>query len=320
MLLAATAAISIALTPSALPVSDRLRIAQAEDIARRTGDRVWPGWSKAAFVVDLITPQNELLIGDPSPGKSFSPLGRDELLDADVYYRQPKFTPQLEATFPLVDVPTIVIGSAEDTKLSSTRWVVTLLHEHFHQWQDIQPNYYAKVTSLGLTHGDTTGMWMLNYAFPYTRPDVMTALDRMRSALSTAVLDRGKPSFRPSLKRYLGLRAAFRARLSPDDYKYFAFQCWMEGVARYTEIRIAQQAATTSPLPDFAKLPDASSFAADAEENYTRTLRELRLDIAKNKRVAFYAVGASEALLLDAVRPGWKARYFTEPFDLGIYF
>ena len=37
------------------------------------------------------------------------------------------------------------------------------------------------------------------------------------------------------------------------------------------------------------------------------------------KRVVFYPLGAAEALLLDAARPGWKARYFTEPFYLERY-
>jgi hypothetical protein len=36
--------------------------------------------------------------------------------------------------------------------------------------------------------------------------------------------------------------------------------------------------------------------------------------------VAFYPVGAAEALLLDAVRPGWHRRYLAEPFDLAAYY
>jgi len=40
------------------------------------------------------------------------------------------------------------------------------MHEHFHQLQNGQPRYFQAVQDLGLSHGDNTGMWMLNYPFP----------------------------------------------------------------------------------------------------------------------------------------------------------
>jgi hypothetical protein len=36
--------------------------------------------------------------------------------------------------------------------------------------------------------------------------------------------------------------------------------------------------------------------------------------------VAFYAVGAAEALLLDRANPGWQQRYLAEKFFLDKYF
>ena len=70
-------------------------------------------------------------------------------------------------------MPTIVVGQAANTQFkTSPRWAITLLHEHFHQLQDTQPRYFAGVDSLGLARGDQTGMWMLNYAFPYAAAEV----------------------------------------------------------------------------------------------------------------------------------------------------
>jgi hypothetical protein len=65
-------------------------------------------------------------------------------------------------------VATIVVGQPAHTGQTSTRWVLTALHEHFHQLQFSQPGYYPGVTALGLARGDTTGMWMLNHGFPTT--------------------------------------------------------------------------------------------------------------------------------------------------------
>ena len=62
----------------------------------------------------------------------------------------------------------IVIGQAEDTdSKTSTPWLIVLMHEHFHQLQDEQPGFSEAAESLGLAHGDKTGMWMLNYSFTY---------------------------------------------------------------------------------------------------------------------------------------------------------
>jgi len=74
-------------------------------------------------------------------------------------------------------ISTIVVGQAENTSAkTSSSWVITVLHEHFHQLQDSQPNFYSDVNALNLARGDQTGMWMLNYAFPYERTEVQEAV------------------------------------------------------------------------------------------------------------------------------------------------
>lgn len=40
----------------------------------------------------------------------------------------------------------------------------------------------------------------------------------------------------------------------------------------------------------------------------------------KERRVAFYAIGAGEAMLLDAANPRCQQRYFTEKFSLEKFF
>ena len=65
------------------------------------------------------------------------------------------------------------MGQAENTlSKTSTPWIIMLLHEHFHQLQDSQPNFYADVSALNLSGADKSGMWMLNYPFPYDRKEV----------------------------------------------------------------------------------------------------------------------------------------------------
>src|SRR5262245_44746950 len=230
----------------ALSEIDRTRLAEAFRLADQIGDQVWPGWSKAPFAVLLVTSQYEFLMRHPQPSADFTKLGYDPLLKSDVYFRKRSYPTNFLATFPAVRgnmTSTSVVGQAEHTSAkTSTPWVVVLLHEHFHQLQDSQPNFYADVNSLNLSHGDQTGMWMLNYAFPYDRTDVQEQFVAMSLALDAAI--KAAPAERQKRVRdYLEAQQKFQTLVSPDDYRYFSFQFWKEGIARYTEYQIARLAA-----------------------------------------------------------------------------
>ena len=100
------------------------------------------GCDKAPFAVLLVTPEYEFLIRHPRPSQDFTLIGYDTVLKSNVYSRKRTFSANLLATFPAVSgIPTIVIGQAENTsKKTSTPWVITLLHEHFHQLQNLPTN------------------------------------------------------------------------------------------------------------------------------------------------------------------------------------
>jgi hypothetical protein len=68
------------------------------------------------------------------------------------------------------------------------------MHEHFHQLQDSQPGLFQKIDELGLSHGDSSGMWMLNYPFPYEMPVVADNFAKLRDLLLTGLMNRMKPS------------------------------------------------------------------------------------------------------------------------------
>ncbi|HEX8847286.1 MAG TPA: hypothetical protein VF791_21765 [Pyrinomonadaceae bacterium] len=302
---------------------DRIRLAEAFRIGEKLGDRVWKGWSKAPFAVLLVTPEYEFLVRHPQPTKDFTALGYDPALKSEIYFRKRVFQTNLLATFPAVGgVSTIVVGQPANTDAkSSTRWVITLLHEHFHQMQDSQKDFYAEVNALALSRGDQTGMWMLNFPFPYASEEVTRQFAVLRSALAEAVSS-GKKDFPEKLAAYLAARKSFQALLAPDDYKYFSFQLWKEGVARYTEYRIAKAAtASYKPSKEFAALKDFSSFQDHAEALHSRILADLKnMSLSDRQRTAFYPFGAGEALLLDRANPKWQRRYFTEKFFLDRFF
>lgn len=303
-----------------LRTEDRVRLAEAFRMGDALGERVWKGWGQTPFAVLLVTPEYEFLIRHPRPSDDFERLGYDALLKSEVHFRKRVFAANLLATFPAVGgVSTIVIGQPENTEArTSTRWVVTLFHEHFHQMQDSQPNFYEEVNRLNLARGDQTGMWMLNFAFPYERPEVAQKFSAAARALADALGARAGRDFRRKLAAYLSARKILQDALDADDYKYFSFQLWKEGVARYTEYRVAREAAARyKPTRGFASLKDFTPFALDARETLEAVVTDLRkMSLAERKRTAFYPFGAGEARLLDRARPGWRRRYFVEKFSL----
>ena len=124
------------------------------------------------------------------------------------------------------------------------------------------------------------------------------------------------------LSDYLKARDTLKQMLSPDDYRYFSFQLWKEGIARYTEYQVAQWAAAKyQPTREFQTLKDFTTFSAAADQQRDLIVHELSTLKLKNyKRVAFYPIGAAEGLLLDQSNPKWRSRYFAEKFDNSSYF
>ena len=192
------------------------------------------------------------------------------------------------------------------------------MHEHFHQLQDAQPNFFKDTEALNLSHGDQTGMWMLNYPFPYASPDV----SRQFSVLARLLVEAMGTPAQSKVAAYLEARHALQKMLSAEEYKYMSFQLWKEGIARYTEYRVAQWAAAKyQPSREFRNLKDFTTFSATADQEHALIVHELStLKLENYKRVAFYPIGAAEGLLLDRSNPRWRSRYFPEKFDNSSYF
>jgi hypothetical protein len=305
--------------PSGVPADDRIRLAEAFRLAAAVGDDVWPAWTSAPFAVLLVTPDREFLIRHPRPSADFVRVGFDSLLGSDVYSRERTMSPSFLATFPAVSgISTIVVGQPAATHKASTPWVLTIFHEHFHQHQHSRPGYYAGVDSLGLARGDRTGMWMLNYPFPYDSATVQARFGALLKALAGALDSAAAPRSNDRWRAVADARRDLRAVLPAGDDRYLAFQMWQEGVARYTELVVARWAAERYvPSDAFRALPDHASYADAARELESALHRELAGDaLARDRRVVFYPAGAATALLLDRLAPGWRARYFEQRFSL----
>ena len=301
---------------------DKIRIREAINISNQFGDKIWKGINKAPFVVLLVTDSLEFLINHPYPSNDFKISEIDTILKTKIVFRPKQFSNKFLATFPAVNgVNCIVVGTPERTNKSSAEWIITLLHEHFHQYQFTQKDYYNSVEKLDLSGGDQTGMWQLSYPFPYKNHNVIRQYQRFISSLTKTLSNIDNETLKKDFRSYLKERNKFKNLLKPADYKYFSFQIWQEGIARYTEYKFLLELENYEPSKEISKLDDFVSFNKLKEKFYLteqESLKSLKLD--KDQRVCFYAIGFAEGLLLDKETPKWQEKYFEEKFFIEQYF
>ena len=296
--------LAAALFPAAPPTPDAptalaREIRSLRAISRTAGEAIWPGYGAAPFGLLLITDKREFLLCENRVPDGFTVGPIDPPTGCSSALRPRSGLPDnLLAAMPVFGPPsTLLMGTPAATGYTPVEWSRTILHEHFHQWQAALPGYYSRVNALGLSGGDTTGMWMLNFPFPYASPAAGSTYAAASRALRHALQLRGQPGFLKAYDRYQAKRAAFKAAVGAKAWRYLEFQLWQEGVARWTELAISRRSGD-------------AELKAEADRVELRLLDRLASpDLKAQGRELAYAYGAGEALLMDACGPAWRTGY-----------
>jgi len=203
-----------------LPAADATRVQEFYRLSGVIQDKVWAGWSAVPAPLLLVADKGEFLTHHPSPPSEFNKISQDWQV------RKRQFPVDFQATFPAFGPPSVVvIGEPANTpSQTSTPWLFTVMHEHFHQLQNAQRGYFAAVEALGLSNGDKTGMWMLNYPFPYEKTEVAQAFGQLRDLLLNVLAEQNAERFAQLAKKYVAQRRKFFGLTSENDRKYFSFQ------------------------------------------------------------------------------------------------
>jgi hypothetical protein len=324
VLLCPLVSFSQSLSQSEIHHEDKVRISEAMKISEFIADEIWNEWNETDFVILLVADSIEYLINHPNPSADFSESYFDTYLNTKVHVRKKVFQSNFLATFPAVNgVSCIVVGTAENTRRSSLYWTITLLHEHFHQYQNNYKGYYSGVDKLDLKDGDETGMWMLNYKFPYEDSLVNNAFNDLKINLLNAYNAIGEKSFKKKVSKYIRSKTAFKKIVTKKDSKYFEFQLWQEGLARYTEYEILSYLNNKGYefSEDFKSLPDYESLFDNFQKRLKRLSEEIeKVNLKDNQRSCFYSMGAMEGLILNKYKPSWRKKYFKNLFNTTNFF
>ncbi|HEV7353968.1 MAG TPA: hypothetical protein VGN74_12660 [Brevundimonas sp.] len=287
----------------------RRMIAEAQAIVRQDGDRLWEGWSQAPLPILLIGPDEETLFCD-APVDGFLAAGFDPVTRCAMQSRPREQPTDLAAALDLAGRQVIQMGRMAALETTEAEWTTIVLHEAFHQYQSTLPAYAEAVNDLRRTFGEADSQWMLDYDFPYADPAVKAAFADMTTSALRFLETPSGPQARASLADYVRARRAAAAAAGPTAWRYYEFQAGQEGVARWSELKLAALAGESRP--------DIAAVAQDNRLGLAVSLRAIDsqgLDLWR--RSVFYVLGAIEAEMLEQVRPNWRREYPARPFSLG---
>lgn len=299
-----------------LTPKDALLVAEVYHLRESFGDKLWPGWTAVPVPFLYITTEYEYAIGFPKTLTGFEQSGRNALLGKTIQVRRRILPPSLAASFPFEGISAVAMGTPAELKRSPAAWALTAAHEMFHVLQAARGET-QKVATLKLG-SLTDASWQLNFPFPYTDANVMQLIHLQSYPIYLALTDTtdaGTKYNAGTAVEAMRVYKSFLQHQSPDDqfYKYSEFQEWKEGIAFYTEYKLAEATATSSyePLKGFQQLENYRSYQQEWDEQYKNRLFLVKhAGRAARSRDAFYHIGLGKGLLLDRLLPEWKVRYF----------
>lgn len=293
--------------PTSYPV--RVMIRDTREIVRRSGDEIWPDYSDITLPVQLVEPTREVLFcGQRAAG--FKAVDVDRVSGCGLQVRKRELPIDVAAASDLDNQQVIQIGLPSALGMSRSEWIVTLLHETFHQYQASLRGYNEAVSTVAQSLGQRGTDWILNYQFPYTDPTVVDAFADMNHCALVFLANRDPKHVARLVADYVRARHRAREAAGETAWQYYEFQVGQEGVARWTELKMARIAGHRDSR--------IAEVVADRWAGLSTSLRAIsEQGINIWKRGSFYVFGAVEAEMLDQITPAWRHIYVRRPFTLG---
>jgi hypothetical protein len=288
-----------ALDSPLLSAADKSEVAEALRLQSSLGDQVWPGFGHSRIPMILYNDKYEFLTGAANPPAPWTPVEGDSF-QSRPYYRRVAGKPQAFA----VRIGTTWAGSMSTLermnvkvplKITPDYHIVMILHEMFHAYQAVQsPVRFARARAV---YSSEDRYHKLDAAFA-------AAWNTEGSLLAAGLKANDDPQARLGVRRFLQARDTRRAQasLSQELTAYERELEWLEGLAKYVEIRFYELAASHGSDPSFA--------------GYKPGLPYWRLDLMRLEKamgqqagdLRFYLSGMAQARLLDRLNIGWQVR------------
>ena len=290
-----------------LSTADKTELAEIFRLKTELGDQVWPGLSRIDVPLILYNERYEFLVGEAKPPSPWQAVRGDDFLGRS-YFRRPAENPQSFAvavgTRWAGRIGTLeLMNSKIPFRLSREFHVVLMLHEVFHAFQaTLAPQRFAKATSV----------YKSEEKYPYKDPQFSSAWNSEGEALADGLKATDEAAICGLAQKFLDIRDVRRRQISldPELNSYERELEWLEGLAKYAEVRFYELAASRARETAYTNYRSGHPF-------WPADLARLRRNLGLQEGdLRFYLSGAAQAMLLDRLRPGWKAKAFENGINL----
>lgn len=332
--------------------ADLVRLGEFYHLRQALGDEVWPGWGQADIPAILYNEAYVFLVGhagEPAAGWVKVPAGIQrggawELapevdLAGQPYYRwsleDPQVTPQAF---------TVKVGDRWVSSISTYEWTKIGLAVEIRQGLPpfLQPIFPYRIFLGQLVSGDDQYISLIAHE-AFHAYQGMAARERLAASenMNSRFADRypwGDETFQARwhaeldtlaqalqvadqaaaadlARRFLAGRAERREaiHLGGDLVEYEQQREWLEGLARYAELEIWRLAARGryTPRAETTRLREFDGYRG-FDIRWSREIDQIGRMAGDEGDGRFYYSGMAQAVLLDRLMPGWKARAFDE--------
>ncbi|HKJ27281.1 MAG TPA: hypothetical protein VJ965_06570 [Anaerolineales bacterium] len=337
--------------PSQLSREDKIILQETKNLVDTLGSSVFPGFGEAKIPTILYNSNYAFLAGSSDPadgwvkvpqgtirGTAWEPVLDETLLDTPIYFQplpDQNITPEAFTvrvgdewvtsmqTYEWMRISLVEVIQADLPSLikpifpyrfftnqlvnGQDQYISLIVHERLHSYQGILAE--GKFSQAELTNHEFQDQ------YPWQNEPLEDAWKAELILLSDALKADNLETMNMLAKEFLTMREARRkqAGLTPELIALEQQREWLEGLARYAELKIWKLAstATYTPIPETAQLLDFDDYQKfnsrwKAELNQ---FSQMANDVGDGR---FYYSGMAQAYLLDQLMPDWKTQIFEE--------
>ncbi len=311
---------------SQLNKSQKTYLQESFRLKRKFGEKVWPGLDTINIPIIVFNNCYEFLLGLDSTDKDWTKIESDKFY-YNFYWRrditEPKafavlvngkwackmgelnqmnfeFLNGIRQEFPPVIAQLFPYFFA---KIEPDQYIVSLLHETFHAYQAINNTSRFK---------NVESLYSLEKKYPYDNADFIKLWNKEGRLLYEAFSTNDKDSTKKHIQDFLQTRKRRREMFHfTEDLINFERELeWLEGLAKYAEIRFYELAAEESRESEEIQYRKGLP-------HWEMEFDRLREKLGKQKSdFRFYLSGMAQARALDLLYPEWKKNALQEDIFL----
>jgi len=305
---------------------DKLRLSEALHLKTGLGDAVWNGYADLDAPVIIWNEDFEFLLNLNIPPVNWEEVPGDDFAGKP-YFRRPADHPQnfavqvgeqwagsiftkyqldMSLITAISDLLPPLISEIFPYKIfiqPSELQIAGVQHELFHVFQALHfPEKFAEAQT---TYQFDQGYWLLDSDMqPAWKKEIELLIKAADSSFDGDAVE--------LIHQFLAQRDRRRQDfgLSADLIAYEESIEWLEGTAKYVELRSWEEAGRDpnyAPLVEMTADPDFRNYE-DFKSQWNQALRQTRRQAGEEGDVRFYYTGMLQAYLLDRIMPDWKER------------